>query len=103
MDYRIRRDGSFLTAGWRSRVLPWGLDGGNEGSPNYVEVIRPDSEPERYAFASGITVNKDDVIRVITGTGGGIGDPVERSRKAIEADIRDGFITPERAREVYGY
>jgi len=104
MDYRIRRDGSFLTAGYtRSRVLPWGLDGGNEGSPNYVEVIRPDSEPERYAFASGITVNKDDVIRVITGTGGGIGDPRKRSRKAIEADIRDGFITPERAREVYGY
>lgn len=103
MDYRIRRDGSFLTAGYtRSRILPWGLDGGNEGSPNYVEVRRTTGEVEKYAFASGVTVNTDDVIRIITGAGGGLGDPKSRDRKAIEDDIRNGFITKERAAEVYG-
>lgn len=103
MDYRIRRDGSFLTAGFtRSRILPWGLDGGNEGSPNYVEVRRTTGEVEKYAFASGVTVNKDDVIRIITGAGGGLGDPKKRDRKAIENDIRNGFITKERAADVYG-
>ncbi len=103
MDYRIRRDGSFLTAGYtRSRILPWGLDGGNEGSPNYVEVRRTTGEVEKYAFASGVTVNTDDVIRIITGAGGGLGDPKKRDRAAIETDIRNGFITPERAAEVYG-
>jgi len=103
MDYRIRRDGSFLTAGYtRSRILPWGLDGGNEGSPNYVEVRRTTGEVEKYAFASGVTVNTDDVIRIITGAGGGLGDPKSRDRKAIEDDIRNGFISKERAAEVYG-
>jgi N-methylhydantoinase B len=103
MDYRIRRDGSFLTAGYtRSRILPWGLDGGNEGSPNYVEVRRTTGEVERYAFASGVTVNTDDVIRIITGAGGGLGDPRKRDRAAIETDIRNGFITRERAAQVYG-
>jgi N-methylhydantoinase B len=102
MDYRIRRDGSFLTAGYtRSRILPWGLDGGNEGSPNYVEVRRTTGEVEKYAFASGVTVNTDDVIRIITGAGGGLGDPKKRARDAIEEDIRNGFITKERAAEVY--
>jgi N-methylhydantoinase B len=103
MDYRIRRDGSFLTAGYtRSRILPWGLDGGNEGSPNYVEVRRTTGEVEKYAFASGVTVNTDDVIRIITGAGGGLGDPKKREREAIENDIRNGFITRERAAEIYG-
>jgi N-methylhydantoinase B len=57
---------------------------------------------EKYAFASGVTVNTDDVIRIITGAGGGLGDPKKRDRKAIESDIRNGFITKERAAEVYG-
>jgi N-methylhydantoinase B len=104
MDYRIRRDNSFMTAGYtRSRILPWGIDGGLEGSPNYVEVLRTDGSSERYAFASGITVNTDDVIRIHTGAGGGAGDPKKRDREAIAEDIRNGFITAERAREIYGY
>lgn len=104
MDYRIREDGSFLTAGYtRSKILPWSLDGGNEGTANYVEVIRKDGDRERYSFVSGLTVDKDDVIRIVTAAGGGVGDPHERDRAAVEADIRDGYLTPERARQVYGY
>jgi N-methylhydantoinase B len=35
-------ENSFLTAGYtRSRILPWALEGGLEGSPNYVEVPAP--------------------------------------------------------------
>lgn len=42
------------------------------------------------------------MIRIITGAGGGFGDPRERDRAAVAEDIRNGFITPGRAREVYG-
>ncbi|MDN2565413.1 hydantoinase B/oxoprolinase family protein [Aquibium sp. A9E412] len=104
MDYRIRADNGFLTAGYtRSKFPPWALDGGCEGSPNYVEVLRTDGSKEQYAFVSGLTVNKDDVIRVITGTGGGVGDPEQRDPDKIRQDIRNGYLTPERAREVYGF
>ncbi|MDO8361209.1 MAG: hydantoinase B/oxoprolinase family protein [Devosia sp.] len=103
MDYRIRGDNGFLTAGYtRSKFPPWSLDGGREGSPNYVQVIRKDGSSEHYSFVSGLTMNTDDVIRVVTGNGGGIGDPNQRDHAAVEEDIRNGLITRERAREVYG-
>ena len=103
LEYRIRADNSFLTAGYtRSRVLPWALEGGNEGSPNFVEVIRKNGETSRHAFVSGLTVNTDDVIRIVTARGGGYGAPAERDPASIRADIEGGYLTPDRAMEVYG-
>jgi len=104
LDYRIRSDDCFLTAGYtRSKILPWALEGGNEGTPNYVRVIRTDGSSERYSFVSGLTVNKDDVIRIVTGAGGGLGDPKKRDPEAVRNDIRNGYISKERAAEVYGF
>ena len=65
-------------------------------------VLGKDGSDQRFAFVSGLTTHTDDVIRVVTGNGGGIGDPSERDRAAIEDDIRNGLITRERADEVYG-
>jgi N-methylhydantoinase B len=104
MDYRIRGDNGFLTAGYtRSKFPPWALDGGREGSPNYVRFLGRDGSDQRFSFVSGLTTHRDDVIRVVTGNGGGIGYPRERDRAAVEEDIKNGLITRERAREVYGY
>lgn len=103
MDYRVRADNGFLTAGYtRSRFPAWSLDGGAEGSPNYVEYRPVDGEPERFAFVSGLTTKRDDVIRVVTGNGGGMGDPKKRDPAKVKADIRNGLISAERAREIHG-
>lgn len=104
MDYRLRGDNGFLTAGYtRSKFPAWALEGGSEGSSNYVEVIRTDGSTERFAFVSGLTTNTDDIIRVVTGNGGGLGDPMERDRAAVQDDIDNGLLSVERARAVYGY
>ncbi|WP_424929441.1 hydantoinase B/oxoprolinase family protein [Amaricoccus tamworthensis] len=103
LEYRIRTDNGFLTAGYtRSRIKPWSLEGGEEGSGNYVEVIRTDGEVEKYAFVSGLTVNKDDVIRVVTASGGGFGDPRKRDKEAVLRDVRNGLLSAERAADIYG-
>ncbi|MDW6022592.1 hydantoinase B/oxoprolinase family protein [Mesorhizobium sp. BAC0120] len=103
MDYRIRGDNGFLTAGYtRSKFPAWGIDGGREGSPNYVRYMGKDGTDKRFAFVSGLTTHPDDVIRVVTGNGGGIGDPRERDPALVEDDIKNGLITRDRAREVYG-
>ena len=104
MDYRIRQDNSFLTIGYtRSRIKPWALNGGNEGSTNYALVLRTNGETEKYTFGSGIRVDKDDVIRIITASGGGYGDPKKRDPELVRRDIANGVITPERAAEVHGF
>ena len=91
-----------MTVGYTlSRVPPWGLAGGKDGTPNYVEVVRANGKRERFSLASGVIVNKGDVIRIVTGNGGGYGDPSERDRQAVLNDI-ERHSTPGRAAEVYG-
>lgn len=102
LEYRIRTENGFLTAGYtRSRIKPWSLEGAEEGSGNYVEVIKG-GETERYSFVSGLGLTTDDVVRVVTSSGAGYGDPKARDPEAVRRDIKDGLLTPERAREVHG-
>ncbi len=103
LDYRIRADDSFLTVGYtRSKFPAWSLEGGEDGTANYVDVIRKDGSTEQYAFVSGLEINKDDVVRIVTGNGGGLGDPKDRDPAAVREDIRNELISAERAAEIYG-
>jgi N-methylhydantoinase B len=103
LDYRVRSDGTFLTCGFtRSKILPWGLEGGRDGSANYVEVVRADGHSERHSMVSGLMLKQGDVIRVRTGSGGGYGDPSERGREAVIEDVRNGYLSAELADKIYG-
>jgi N-methylhydantoinase B len=103
LEYRVRSDGCFFTCAYtRNKHRPWALEGGLEGSPNYVEVVRADGTIETYAVVTTLEVNRDDVIRIHTGSGGGYGDPSRRSRTSVLEDLENGFVTEARARTVYG-
>jgi N-methylhydantoinase B len=103
LEYRIRTDKGFLTAGYtRSVEKPWPLQGGQEGSGNFVEIVKADGDTERTSFVSNLDVTTDDVIRVITSSGAGYGDPKDRAPEAVKMDVKNGYLTPERAAEVYG-
>jgi N-methylhydantoinase B len=77
------------------------LHGGGEGSDNYIRIVRHDGTDERCNTCTGVTLQPDDVIRVITATGGGFGAPRERSRGKGLEDLKNVFITIEQSREVY--
>jgi N-methylhydantoinase B len=101
-DYRIRgRD--VVAAGMVERAInpAWGAAGGQEGSVSAVEVIRTDGTVESLSMARA-AVQTDDVVRVRSGGGGGWGDPLERDPQAVAADVRNGFVTLDAARETYG-
>ena len=103
MDYRVRSDQGFLTAGYtRSKFPPWGVAGGRDGSPNYIEFIPIEGEKQSFAGVSGLTTKKGDVIRVYTGSGGGFGDPRARDRQQVREDLRNGLISNKAAREIFG-
>lgn len=103
VEYRMRADNTLLTCGYtRSKVPPWGLEGGADGSLNYIEVVRKGGESERYSMVSALQLNRDDVIRIRTASGGGYGDPSRRTQAAILADVRNGYLSADLAQEIYG-
>jgi N-methylhydantoinase B len=103
IDYRMRSDNAWLTVAYtRSKVLPWPLKGGREGSPNHIEIVRSDGSIEDYSVVSGLTVNAGEVIRVLTATGAGWGDPMRRDLELVKDDVKNGYVTPEQAEKYYG-
>ncbi len=103
IDYRIRSDNAWLTVAYtRSEVPPWPLEGGQPGSPNHIIIRRANGEQERHSVVSGLTLNTDDVIQVMTATGAGWGDPLKRDVALVKEDIKNGYITEEQANRDYG-
>ena len=104
IDYRIRSDNAWLTVAYtRDENPPWPLEGGRYGSPNHILIRRANGETERHAVVSGLTLNTDDVIQVMTGTGAGWGDPMERPLERVEEDLKNGYITLEQANRDYDF
>jgi N-methylhydantoinase B len=83
----------------RMQFAPAGLFGGRPGSFGRILVndvpIAPTSSPE-------VTFRAGDAVRLLLPGGGGYGDPRERDRALVEADLRHGYITAEAARREYG-
>jgi len=103
IDYRIRSDNAWLTVAYtRDKVPPWPLRGGQPGSPNHILIRRANGETERHAVVSGLTLHTDDVIQVMTGTGAGWGDPMDRPLELVKQDLKNGYITLEMAKKDYG-
>src|SRR5262249_28459076 len=76
-----------------------GRDGGGAGAPGrvYLKGGAQLRGKGRDVVASGATLVME------TPGGGGRGDPRRRPREQVEADLRAGLITPEAARQLYGY
>jgi len=95
--------GGFLLASLgRSVQRPWAVDGGQNGTTNYFEVIHTGGGRTRGGRVTNLPLAAGDLVRVVTGNGGGWGDPHERERDLILEDVRNEYITPDIAREVYG-
>lgn len=82
----------------RVRHPCFGVVGGKSGTAG--KVFR-NGEPQ---FPKGKVVLKTgDRLEVETPGGGGWGKTSERSAAAIELDLAEGLITPQAARQIYGY
>jgi len=104
LDYRVMADEAFLTyAASRTISRPWSLSGGQEGSNNYAQILRVDGSIERHHMCTAVRAVKGEVFRLVSATGGGVGDPRERERSLVAQDIKNGYITSEQAARDYGY
>jgi len=103
LDYRIKARDAWITAMYsRGKYPPWGLAGGRPGTRNYIQIIRHDGGKETYGTCTSLPLEPDDVVRIVTATGGGYGDPRKRPEDKVREDLRNGYITPDQARKVFG-
>jgi N-methylhydantoinase B len=103
-DYRITSDWAGVTATFgRHKFLPWGMAGGRDGSPNYVEFIHEDGRREIAGKCARHMLKKGEVARLHTGTGGGYGPASRRPAEKVRADLQHGYISAEQAARDYGF
>ncbi len=102
--YRVGSDGTQIVTFGDGDVEPaFGLFGGGPGSLNRIELHYEDGR--RY-----VATSKDLVTDVPAGTlylqeaggGGGYGPPRERPAEKVQEEVRDGIVSIEAARELYG-
>ena len=102
-EWRIDCDRATFTAQLdRFKTLPYGLHGGAAALPGHLTLIRDGRKEALPSKVANLVVRRGDVLRVETSGGGGLGDPRQRTREAIERDLAGGYISGEAAREVYG-
>jgi N-methylhydantoinase B len=81
----------------------FGLFGGKEGSLNKIEFIYPNGRiyhPKSKEIVKGIPPGT--VFHQIAGGGGGYGDPFQRPLEKVLKDVRNGFVSIEKAKSEYG-
>lgn len=102
-EYRLLNPTGFLHASMGRSVEPaWGMAGGDGGSVNYFEVERDGQVIHRGARIANFPLRQGDLVRIVTGRGGGWGAPAQRPVAAVLDDVLDGYITPAEARANYG-
>lgn len=102
LDYRILSEDTFFSSVfWGDKIMPWGMKGGKEGSANMVQVFGKDGGCETFSKVAKEKIKKGDLLRIITGNGGGYGNPEDRPRAKVLEDLKNEFITPEQARKYY--
>ncbi len=102
LHYEIVGRRGWVTAGYTRCAVPaWGLAGGRDGTGNRIEIKRRGQAPKTRAAFNNAELARGDVVRIVTGNGGGFGDPSRRSRDRILQDLRNGYVSVREAVETY--
>ncbi|MER2088394.1 MAG: hydantoinase B/oxoprolinase family protein [Sporosarcina sp.] len=99
--YRALSDNQAVTVTFgRNKFYPWGMKKGNQGSPNEFYIHKANGEVDGpYGVYPRYKLQTNDVVRLMTGTGGGYGNPLNRSAKQVAKDVKNGYFTIEEAKE----
>ena len=103
-DIRVETGGGVLSTRMDNVRYPcWGVAGGRAGRAGAF-ILNPGTPQERILPPIGddIPLAEGDLLRVMTGGGGGWADPYLREPERVRRDVLEGFVTVRGAREAYG-
>ncbi len=89
--------------GVEEEARAFGLFGGKEGALNRLELIYPDGRTYSPKSKEVVPrIPKGTIFHEMAGGGGGYGDPFKRPIEKVLKDVRNGFVSIEKAKEDYG-
>ena len=98
----LDNDARFSLRSTKHTVAPKGIDGGSDGKTGLCTLNpgKPDERviPSRY---SDHVLHPGDVFSLETPGGGGLGNPLERDPQRILHDVRNGYVSQKKARDIY--
>jgi len=105
--YRWRVDAPGIAAanfggGNREATAPFGLAGGHAAPPHRLHLRRASGELLDVDTESFYNLDQNDVYEIYESGGGGYGDPKRRAVERVCDDVRDGLVSVQKARELYG-
>src|SRR5581483_5473224 len=88
----------------RTQCPPWGLFGGRPALPNKLSLRRADGSIETFPNGklSAMRLGAGEAYIIDSGGGGGYGPPWERPAEKVAHDVREGYVSLEKARSEYG-
>jgi N-methylhydantoinase B len=100
---RVLQDVDLLSNADRSRLAPYGVNGGLAGG-NYRITLDPDAEAPLAldGLVDDVPVEPGRVIEIVTTGGGGWGDPLEREPELVRLDVVRGLVSRSSASAEYG-
>jgi N-methylhydantoinase B len=79
-----------------------GARGGGRGGPAMAQKRERDGSLTSLPACYGVTLEPGEFVVSHSAGGGGYGPPIERDVERVLHDLREGWITADRARSVYG-
>jgi N-methylhydantoinase B len=87
----------------RSRLRPWGVDGGGSGGNSSCTIVHANGRVERLAYSKMTqSLNTGDTVTICTPGAGGWGNPWTRDLQAVLWDVCEELISVPNAAEKYG-
>lgn len=102
-EYLNLADARFSIRSAKHVIAPNGAAGGGEGRTGDI-IVNPGGGdekrlPTRYA---DYPLKAGDIFRLDTPGGGGLGNPLTRDAELVLADVREGYVSVESAKDIYG-
>jgi N-methylhydantoinase B len=88
--------------GGRLTCPPWGLLGGGSGVTATTLVKGPGEKEFHHPTSQPLTWPAGTEVLYMTAGGGGWGEPLERDPTRVLRDVQEGYVSADKARELYG-
>ena len=100
------RQGPFWVAGYGDgRVYPpAGVMGGRAGHANqgFIWDLDTETQEEELPLCGVFEIKEGKAIEIFGNGGGGFGSPLDRDADQVRKDVRNGWVSEQKARDVYG-